>query len=127
MIRNAILAAAFVFAAPAFAQTAAPKAGGPDHLPPHVAAPATIPAPGVATAPAAMHPLAPSVKMAAEAQRLDLNAATVEQLSAVKGFDKTIAEAIVKARPFKSVDDLTTKKIITGDIFATVKDQLIVR
>ncbi|WP_424360088.1 ComEA family DNA-binding protein [Methylocystis parvus] len=98
MIRNVLLAAALLAAAPAFAETAAPK-------------PALI----------------PSNKMATEAQRLDLNAATVEQLMAVKGFNKSVAEAIVKGRPFRSVEDLTARKIVSGDVLTPVKDQLIVR
>jgi competence protein ComEA len=99
MIRNILLAAALLSAAPAFAETAAPQAATP----------------------------APSAKMAGEAHRLNLNTATVEQLMAVKGFDKTVAEAIVKGRPFKSVEDLTARKIVSGDVLTPVKDQLIVR
>ncbi len=99
MIRNLLLAAALFAAAPAFAETPAAKPATP----------------------------APSAKMATEAQRFDLNSATVEQLMSVKGFNKSIAEAIVKARPFKSVEDLTTKKIVTSEVLTPVKDQLIVR
>lgn len=103
MIRTLLLAAAVFAAAPALAEAPAGKSPAP------VATPA------------------PSAKMAGEAQRLDLNSATVEQLSSVKGFNKSIAETIVKARPFKSVDDLTARKIVSGDILGPVKDQLIVR
>lgn len=99
MIRNVLLAAVLLAAAPAFAETAATKAPIP----------------------------APSAKMAGEAQRLDLNSATVEQLMAVKGFNKSVAEAIVKGRPFKNVEDLAARKIVSGDILTPVKDQLIVR
>jgi DNA uptake protein ComE-like DNA-binding protein len=116
MIRNVLLAAAFLLAAPAFAETPAVKTGGPDPVPP-----------AMTHAPTGPQAVAPSAKMAGEAQRLDLNSATLEQLASVKGFDKTIAEAIVKGRPFKSVEDLTARKIVSGDVFATVKDRFIVR
>ncbi|QGM97636.1 ComEA family DNA-binding protein [Methylocystis parvus] len=99
MIRNVLLAAALLFAAPALAETQSAKHATPE----------------------------PSAKMATEAQRLDLNAATIEQLMSVKGFNKTIAEAIVKGRPFKSVDDLSARKIVSGSVLTPVKDQLIVR
>ncbi|WP_457797954.1 ComEA family DNA-binding protein [Methylocystis sp. S23] len=105
MIRNVLLAAALLAAALALAETAATK--------PAAAAPGATPV--------------PSAKMATEARRLDLNAATVEQLMAVKGFDKTIAEAIVKGRPFKAVEDLTARRIVSGEILTPVKDQLFVR
>ncbi len=104
MFRTVLVAAALFAAAPAFAETAAKPA-----TPPTIATPV------------------PSARMATEAQRLDLNSATVEQLMAVKGFSKTIAESIVKGRPFKSVEDLHTRKIVAGDILSTVKGQLIVR
>lgn len=107
MIRNFLLAAALLAAAPALAETPAPKSTTP--------------------APVPTMTQAPSAKMAAEAQRLDLNKATVQQLSEVKGFNKTIAEAIVKARPFKYVDELAARKIVTGEVLTQVKDQLIVR
>ncbi len=105
MIRTFLLAAALFAAAPAFAETPVTKATTP--------APAGTPV--------------PSAKMAPEAQRLDLNTASVQQLSEVKGFNRTIAEAIVKARPFKNADELTARKIVAGDVLAHVKDQLIVR
>ncbi len=100
MIRQAVLAAAVFVAAPAFAE------------------PQTAPA-------AVAH--TPSAKMGTEAQRLDLNSATVEQLATVKGLNKTVAEAIVKARPFKSVEDLTAKKIVSAEVFTSVRDHLMVR
>ncbi len=103
---NRILLAVAVFlAAPAVARATEPQSATPTP----VAAPA------------------PSAKMAGEAQRLDLNQASVEQLSAVKGLNKTLAEAIVKARPFKTVEDLTARKILSSEVFGAVKDQLIIR
>lgn len=104
MTRIAILAAALIAAAPALAQTMpAMKPAAPTAAPAH---------------PAAMTP---------ETARLDVNAATVDQLAGVKGLNKTYAEAIVKARPFKTLDELTTNKILPADVFAQVKDLLTVR
>lgn len=102
MIRTALLVAALFVAGEASAQKA----------------PAARPA---ATAPA------PTAKMAAEATRVDINTATIEELAAVRGLSTVFAEAIVKSRPFKSVDDLTTGKILPAEVFASVKNQLIVR
>ncbi len=100
MIRTALLAATLLVAGEAYAQLA----------------PAAKPA-----APA------PTAKMATEATRIDINTATLDQLAAVKGLSRVFAEAIVKARPFKSVDELTTGKILPAEVFASVRDQLIVR
>lgn len=101
MIRTVLVAAVLLAAAPAFAESA------------------KAPAPAMTGA--------PSAKLAGEAQRLDLNSASVEQLSSVKGFNRTIAEAIVKARPFKNVEDLTARKIVSGEVLGPVKDQLTAR
>lgn len=48
------------------------------------------------------------------ANRLDVNAATAEQLDEVPGIGPTLAQRIIAARPFKSADDLSKVKGI-GD------------
>jgi DNA uptake protein ComE-like DNA-binding protein len=50
----------------------------------------------------------------------------VEELSAVKGLTKAQAEAIVQARPFKSVDELAASNIVSADIFSMVRGRLTV-
>ena len=105
MIRTALFTAAILSSVPAFAQTAgAPPAG-------KSAAPMAAPA----------HPVAHDV-----VAPLDINSATPEQLASVKGLDKSMVEAIVKGRPFKSLDDLTKNKIIPEGVFARVKEHLTV-
>lgn len=100
MIRTAIIVAAIFAAAPVLAQSA-PVGKHP--------APAAAP-----------------VQQAKAEARLDINVATIEQLMAVKGLNKTQAEAIVHGRPFKSVDELATSNILPADVFAAVKDRLTV-
>jgi DNA uptake protein ComE-like DNA-binding protein len=100
MIRTAIFAAALLCVTSALAQTA----------------PATKPA----------TPASPLQSAKMETGRLDINTATAEQLAAVKGLNKSFADAIVKARPFKSVEELSTSNILPADVFALVKDHLTV-
>lgn len=102
MIRSALLVAALFAAGPGFAQMAPP-------------AKTATPTP------------APTAKMATEATRVDINAATVDQLASIKGLSKVFAEAIVQARPFTNIEELTTNKILPAEVFASVKDRLIVR
>jgi competence protein ComEA len=102
MLRKSILIVASLVAIPAFAQSAA-------------------------TAPNARSMPAPApVKhaMATTASPLNVNTATVEQLSSTKGLNKTFAEAIVKGRPYKSLEDLTKNKVLPEDVFARVKSEL---
>ena len=105
MIRTALFTAAILSAVPAFAQTAATAPASKSATP--MAAPA--------------HPVAHDV-----VAPLDINSATPEQLASVKGLDKGMVEAIVKGRPYKSLDDLTTNRIIPGDVFTSVKKHLTV-
>jgi DNA uptake protein ComE-like DNA-binding protein len=109
MLSRILLAAALVTAAsPAFAQGAATSS-------------AVKPTAPVAT-PAPVHPVAAPV-----VTRVNINAATSEQLMAVKGMTHPGVEAILKGRPFKAVDELSTRKLLPADVFATVKDALTVK
>lgn len=110
MLSRILLAAAlFAAASPAFAQGAATS-------------PAVKPTAPVAT-PAPVHPVAAPVVVT----RVNINAATSEQLMAVKGMTHPGVEAILKGRPFKAVDELSTRKLLPADVFATVKDALTVK
>ena len=102
MIRTALFAAALLAAAPVLAQTAP-----------------------IGKHPAPAPTAAPVQPVRTEA-RLDINTATLDQLLAVKGLTRTHAEAIVQARPFKSVDELAATNILPADVFAMVRDRLTV-
>jgi len=61
---------------------------------------------------------------------IDLNTATVKELTSLYGIGKAKAEAIVKYRKthsFKSVDDLKKVKGIGNKLFAKLKDKLTVK
>lgn len=93
MTRTATLAAAFLVTVPAFAGvTPAPVAGRAHYA-----------------------------KMMSDANRLNVNAASPEQLAAV------LAEAIVKARPYRNVEDLAEKSVVPGDVLSSAKDKLVAR
>lgn len=111
MKTNAILAIALFASAPAFAQTATVPGAKPPASPAAAATTAT----------------APVKQVVAVSQPLDINSATVEQLSGVKGLTHTLAEAIVKGRPYKTTDELVKNRILTDALFAQVKDGLTVK
>jgi len=60
-----------------------------------------------------------------KSKQVDINAATKEQLTAVSGIDDATAQKIIGSRPYKTKKDLVTKKILTQDQYAKVKDQLV--
>ncbi len=105
-----LAALAFFAAAPAFAQ--APAAA------PKPAAPTAAPAAAPAAKPAATTP---------NAQLIDLNSATADELSALKGIGKVRSEAIVKGRPYKGKDELVQKGIIPQGVYDDIKDKIIAR
>lgn len=79
----------------------------------------------------AAKPASSTVKPAAAAHKkmdlLDLNTATREQLVALPGIGETYADAIIKARPFKSKDELVSKKVIPATTYKKVRTHVIAK
>jgi hypothetical protein len=57
-------------------------------------------------------------------KRVSVNTARVEELAAVKGFSRKLAEGVVKQRPFASLDDLRRVKGMGPKILARVRTSL---
>lgn len=111
------------------------------------AAPALAQAPSPATPPAATKPpaSAPSAPSAApsaapskmdaktnpktetKAELIDINSATAEELSRLKGIGEARSAAIVKGRPYRGKDELVRKKILPESVYTGIKDQIIAK
>jgi len=85
----------------------------------------------LATAPAFAQAPAPKPATPAattpNAQLLDINSATADQLSELKGIGKARSEAIIKGRPYKGKDDLVNKGIIPQSVYDDIKDKIVAR
>ncbi len=108
-------------AAPALAQSPSP-ATPPGAAKPPAAAPATAPS---ATPPSAA--LKADAKSDAKAELIDINSATAEELSRLKGIGEARSAAIVKGRPYRGKDELVRKKILPESVYAGIKDQIIAK
>lgn len=70
-------------------------------------------------------PAAPAA--ASQPRAVDLNTATAQELEALPGIGPALAQRIIDARPYATVEDLLKVKGIGDAIFAKIKDQVIVR
>ncbi len=60
-------------------------------------------------------------------KRVDINSATVEQLSVLPGVDAATAQKIVDNRPYHGKNDLVKKDVVSADEYAKIKDQVVAK
>ncbi len=122
------------FIAPALAQTtAAPKPMAPAATP--AASAATAPAPMPAGSAPMTTPMpsgaaqtsgsAPAPTAAAPMTGMtNINTASAADLDKLPMIGKRRAASIIKGRPYKTTDDLLTKKVLTKGVFDKIKDKI---
>ncbi|CAO3418971.1 MULTISPECIES: ComEA family DNA-binding protein [Azospirillum] len=117
----AIASVGAMIAVPAFAQSTAPSAT-PSTTPMPQAKPAMPPGhSGTTTAP----PMGSgSSSTTAKAKVIDLNTAGKDELQTLPGIGEARSEAIVKNRPYRSKDELVSKKIVPQNVYDDIKGRI---
>lgn len=69
----------------------------------------------------------PKSKAAAASGKVDINTASKEDLAKLPVIGDAIAAKIVAGRPYKTKRDLVTKKVLTTNQYAKVKDLIIAK
>ena len=59
-----------------------------------------------------------------EQKKVDLNAATVDELTELPGIGKREARRIVAGRPYRDKHDLVSKKILSAAVYEKLKDEV---
>jgi len=66
-----------------------------------------------------------SKSSAASSEKLDINAATKEQLEALPGIGEKYSQKIIDGRPYRAKNELVSKKIIPRSVYEKIKADIV--
>lgn len=60
-----------------------------------------------------------------ENAKIDINLATADELDTLTGIGKVQADAIIKSRPYKKIEDLVTGNVLRSDVYEKIKNEIV--
>ncbi|HVZ84644.1 MAG TPA: helix-hairpin-helix domain-containing protein [Terracidiphilus sp.] len=69
--------------------------------------------------------LTPRLWASAKGSLIDLNHASLDELMTLPGMTRTWAERIVRFRPYRAKNELIDRGVVTGEVYARIRDMVI--
>ncbi len=60
-----------------------------------------------------------------ENAKIDINLATVDELDTLPGIGKVQADAIIKSRPYRKIEDLVANNVLRSTVYEKIKNQIV--
>ena len=57
--------------------------------------------------------------------KININSATIDELDELPGIGVVTAQKIIENRPYTSIDELQSKKVISKSVFENIKDEIV--
>jgi competence protein ComEA len=61
---------------------------------------------------------------ASQTNLININSATSQELDSLSGIGPATAEKLIQNRPYQTLDELVSKKVLTSKVFETIKDKI---
>jgi len=58
-------------------------------------------------------------------KQININSATESELDSLPGVGPVTAQKIISGRPYTSIEDLTTRKVVNAGVYAKIKDSIV--
>jgi competence protein ComEA len=82
---------------------------------------------GSCAVPAFASSVAAAQAATADADKVDINTATADQLKAIKGIGEAYSKRIIAGRPYTAKNQLNTRGILPPATYNAIKDQIIAK